>query len=192
MAGSAAAAAAPSPERLKAALLTQAEVPAGFSTLKTPMNTFISDMGLDVASCGRGAAAGGGPITARAVYTRGAGGSEALIETLAAPGAASARQFVAGVASAVKRCPTFTKQVPQMGVNAAVTLTPGTPAKLGDASAGVGFTIRIPTQAPVQGRMVAIADGDVSAIVLMLSPGQPNQRELTAAAGAAARKLASL
>lgn len=111
-----------------------------------------------------------------------------VFESLNAVGKKAARAVVADYADAPRRCPVVT--VDDGGEKVRLTQFPLRVPRLGDASTGVRFVMRMPKPNPVMhGKMVVVAWHDVSVTLLVMGLTKPDQPEVENIAASALRKL---
>lgn len=179
----------PGPVRLQDALLTSADLPAGYSPSAGGSMAVVSDLGTDTNICDHRVSSHGHVSTAQATFIRGIPGPM-LFETLAATGPRTARAIVAGIAAAPRLCKSFNDGGPHSGMQARLTLHPLRVPRLGDASSGVTFTVRpAGVDMTIQGKLISVARRGVIVTILQLNAPRRDQRELNMIAATAIRKL---
>jgi hypothetical protein len=180
------------PKRLIAALLAPADLPPGYRPLVGSTGTsMMGDISTDADICDQRIATSPGihrSETAGVAFSR--DGGPMLFENLTVTGPRSARAIVAGVASAPRLCPSVLTSLPSSGQQARLLIRPLRVPRLGDAAAGVAFTVTFPAlNLTVQGKMITVAYRDVATTIMLIGVPQTSPREATAIAAAAVRKL---
>jgi hypothetical protein len=177
-------AALPRPVPLRNALLTAADLPGGYSSDASGSMAFVSDLATDTNICDR-QVSHGSVNTAQATFIRGIPGPM-LFETLSATGPRMARAIVAGIAAAPHRC----RNLNDAGGAAVLRLSPMRVPRLGDAAAGLAFTVRpAAVNMTIQGRLISVARRGVTVTILLVNAPGKDQRSLNLIAATAIRKL---
>ncbi|WP_213004310.1 hypothetical protein [Paractinoplanes toevensis] len=181
------------PKRLTAALLATTDLPPGYQPMLGSTGTsMMGDISTDADICDHRVATSAGirkSETAGVAFTR-TGGGPMLFESLTVTGPRAARALVAGVASAPRLCPSVLTSIPSSGQRARLLIRPLRVPRLGDAAAGVAFTVTFPAvNLTVQGKMITVAYRDVATTIMLIGVPQTSPREATAIAAAAVHKL---
>jgi hypothetical protein len=177
----------PGPVHLQDALLTAADLPSGYAPAAGGSMAIVSDLSTDTNICDH-RVAHGHTNTAQAAFLRGIPGPM-LFETLSATGPRTARAIVAGIAAAPRRCKSFT-DADGSGMAAALRLYPMRVPRLGDASAGLAFSVRpAAVNMTIQGKLISVARRGITVTILLVNSARDDQRELYLIAAEAIRKL---
>jgi hypothetical protein len=171
------------PARLKAALLTAADLRAGYRTV-VPPTVVPGNLLIPRATA---STPGGSPCdilmgsqrraqpghTASVLLQRGMTGP-VLGEILATGSPRAARDYVRTTAEQVRRCPRFTIGVADSTDQIVVTQSRLPLRQVGDASFASAFSVKIGGMRPVHGTMLALAKGHVAgALVSTAARGEP-------------------
>ncbi|WP_344223801.1 hypothetical protein [Paractinoplanes ferrugineus] len=188
-------AAAPRPRPLNGALLTADDLPNGYRT--TPGDaggmSMMTDINTDTDICAQrvGSTVPKGPSVTAAFTKSGTG--TMLFQSLATTGAPGARAIVRSVAAAPRKCPAVLVNLPTSGQKARLHLAPMRVTRLGDAAAGLRFTVGLPDVArTVQGRMISVAYRGVALTIMLIGGPQVSPQEAGLIAATAVRKLRRL
>jgi hypothetical protein len=174
----------PAPAHLQNALLTAADLPPGYSPNAGGSTALVAGLSTDTNICDH-QVSHGQVRTAQAAFVRGIPGPM-LFETLSATGPRTARAIVAGIAAAPRLCRNFN----DAGGAAILRLYPMRAPRLGDASAGLAFTVRpAAVTMTIHGRLVAVARRGVTVTIVLVNSPRNDQRELNLIAAGAIRKL---
>jgi len=147
----------------------------------------VSDLSTDTNICDH-RISHGHTNTAQATFIRGIPGPM-LFETLSATGPRTARAIVAGIAAAPRLCRNL-HDASAAGMAATLRLYPMRVPRLGDASAGLAFTMRpAAVNMTIQGKLISVARRGVTVTVLLVNSPRNDQRELNLIAAEAIRKL---
>jgi len=177
----------PGPVHLQDALLTAADLPSGYAPNAGGSMAIVSDLSTDTNICDH-RVSHGQVNTAQAAFIRGIPGPM-LFETLSATGPRTARAIVAGIATAPRRCKSFT-DAGGSGMAAALRLYPMRVPRLGDASAGLAFSVRpAAVNMTIQGKLISVARRGITVTILLVNSARNDQRELYLIAAEAIRKL---
>jgi hypothetical protein len=183
-AANAAVARRPAPIHLQNALLTTADLPRGYAAGASGSTTLVSNLSVDTNICDHHISHNS-LNSAQATFIRGVPGPM-LFETLSVTGPRAARAIVAAVAAAPRLC----RHSSAPGVAAGMRFAPLRVPRLGDASAGLAFTVRpLPLKMTVQGKLISVARGGVAVTILLVNSPRNDQRELNLIAAGAIRKL---
>jgi hypothetical protein len=187
IAAPAANAALPRPVHLRNALLTAADLPRGYSPGASGSMALVSDLSTDTNICDH-RVSHGQVNTAQATFIRGIPGPM-LFETLSATGPRTARAIVAGIAAAPRLCRNL-DDANGSGMAASLRLSPMRVPRLGDASAGLTFTVRpAAVDLTIQGKLISVARRGITVTILLVNSPRNDQRELNLIAAGAIRKL---
>lgn len=177
----------PGPVHLQNALLTTADLPRGYAPNAGGSMAIVSDLSTDTNICDH-QVSHGQVNTAQATFIRGIPGPM-LFETLSATGPRTARAIVAGIATAPRRCKSF-NDASGSGMAAGLRLYPMRVPHLGDASAGLAFTVRpAAVNLTIQGKLISVARRGITVTILLVNSPRNDQRELNLIAANAIRKL---
>ena len=177
----------PAPVHLQNALLTAADLPPGYSPNSGGSMAIVSDLSTDTNICDH-RVSHGHVNTAQAAFIRGIPGPM-LFETLSATGPRTARAIVAGIAAAPRLCRNF-NDASGSGMEANLRLYPMRVPRLGDASAGLVFTVRpAAVDMTIQGKLISVARRGITVTILLVNSPRNDQRELNLIAADAIRKL---
>ena len=183
----AAAAGLPGPVHLQDALLTAADLPSGYAPNAGGSMAIVSDLSTDTNICDH-RVSHGHANTAQAAFLGGIPGPM-LFETLSATGPRTARAIVAGIASAPRRCRNF-NDAGGTGMASALRLSPLRVPHLGDASAGLAFTVRpAAVTMTIQGKLISVARRGITVTILLVDSPRDDRSELNVIAAGAIRKL---
>jgi hypothetical protein len=177
----------PPDHKLKAALLSTADLPAGYQSMGDPEIIDLEmDTNVDFCDDLRGNAAPANVIKVRsavATFMRLPEGP-ALVETLSVTGAREARAVVAGVAAAPDRCPTIKQD------GALITIKPvPLPGSIARA-AGIRLEFHDPaSKSDLRGSVIVIAHRDLLLVLSIASGSADDRRALEKVAAVAGRKL---
>ena len=175
------------PVHLQDALLTAADLPSGYAPNAGGSMAIVSDLSTDTNICDH-RVSHGHTNTAQAAFIRGIPGPM-LFETLSVTGPRTARAIVAGIATAPRRCKSF-NDASGSGMAAALRLYPMRVPRLGDASAGLAFTVRPgAVNMTIQGKLISVARRGITVTILLVNSPRNDQRELNLIAAGAIRKL---
>jgi len=179
----AAAAGLPGPVHLQDALLTAADLPSGYAPNAGGSMAIVSDLSTDTNICDH-RVSHGHANTAQAAFLGGIPGPM-LFETLSVTGPRTARAIVAGIASAPRRCKSLNS-----GTAAGLRLYPMRVPRLGDASAGLAFTVRpAAVTMTIQGKLISVARRGITVTILLVDSPRDDRSELNVIAAGAIRKL---
>ncbi|MET3424491.1 hypothetical protein BJ973_003703 [Actinoplanes tereljensis] len=182
----------PRPRRLTAALLTIKDLPEGYQPLVgTTGTSMMGDISTDADICDKRV----GPTvgipkseTANAGFSK--NGGPMLFESLTVTGPRTAHALVAGLASAPRLCPSMLTTVPSSGQQARLRIRPLRVPRLGDAAAGLAFSVTFPAlKLTVQGKLITVAHRDVALTIMVIGVPATSPREANAITAAAVRKL---
>jgi len=177
----------PAPVHLQDALLTAADLPRGYSPSAGGSMAIVSDLSTDTNICDH-RVSHGHVNTAQATFIRGIPGPM-LFETLSATGPRTARAIVAGIAAAPRLCKSF-NDASGSGMASSLGLYPMRVPRLGDASAGLTFTVRpAAVNMTIQGKLISVARRGITVTILLVNSPRNDQRELNLIAANAIRKL---
>lgn len=191
-AGFASVAVAARPRPLSTALLTTDDLPGGYRTMVGGAGgmSMMADINTDANICDQhiGTTVHKGQSAAAAFVKNGMGSM--LFESLASTGPRGAREIVRGVAVAPRQCPTVLTNVPTSGQRARLRLTPLRVPRLGDAAAGLAFTVALPNVGlTVHGKMISVAYRGVALTIMLIGVPQTTPQEAASIAAAAVHKL---
>jgi hypothetical protein len=174
-------------KRLKAAILTAADLPAGYTVIMEPTET---DSSTTVDACGKPvppANPGKPPDNATVMFLK-EKTLDIVSEGLTAVGDKAARDVVADYADAPRRCPTVTMQSGDDEIT--WTQSPLRVPRLGDASTGLRLVLKMVDPTPdMYGKVVVIAWHDVSIALVVVGVTEPDQHKVEKLAAKALRKL---
>ena len=171
------------PKRLKSALLAERNLP-GFQLLFDDAGILVADINADATFCDQRPSAKPSKAEVAEISFVKDDFGPVLIENLTATGPAAARAVVAGLAAAPRKCPTLKLKL--FGEPATMKLSPLRVPRLGEAAAGVGFTLKLPgLKSPAPGTLIAVAHHGVVLNILIvgderLSPSRTNAVVTTA------------
>jgi hypothetical protein len=183
---------APRPNRLTAALLSTRDLRGAYQIMAGGgAMSMMGDISTDANICDQQFGQSSGVHSTQAAgvaFTK--NGGPMLFEALAVTGSRAARRIVAGVATAPRRCPSVLTNIPTSGQQVRLAITPLRVPRLGDAAAGLAFTVRLPNIGLlVHGKMISVAVNGVAVTIMLIGVPQTTPQEANAIAMTAVRKL---
>jgi hypothetical protein len=176
--GSPASAAPPDLAALRAALLTEAEAPAGYRLVNTPQ-TMQLPIPRNRTLCGDDVSPQGEPETTVVMESFEEDDGTSVFTAIAAPGEFNARAFVTAVAKTPARCPN----------EGGSTLTTLPPPALGDAAAVLRDVKSSIDGTPAESTVAAVAAGDLVVLFEMSEGDESDRAEFLAFVTTAVGKL---
>lgn len=193
-------------KRLKAALLTAGDLPAGYQRTGKPTifkgNLLaVKDskpapcdiaLGLNTATAPAKPAEAPAPGTTALVMLAKSDAEQVILEILSVGAAGAPRAFVAAFADQIRRCPKLTLSVDASTGKMVFTVSPLPMPSLGEASSAAMLTVKMSgLDAPVHLTMVAFAKGRAAGLIAAAG-AQADLEGFPAIAQAAVRRLRGL